>query len=137
MGVPFLIDIDVMHDGNAEHIRLNGIDCPEKGQAYGTRAKQAASDLTFANEVTFETFGEDKYGRTIADVFLPDGINVLVSRFRRSSFNASLDRKEGCGNLILSVDPVVMLACETETRWRLCPRRFHQSKLHEHAGSNR
>jgi hypothetical protein len=27
----------------AERIRLNGIDCPEKGQAYGTRAKQAAS----------------------------------------------------------------------------------------------
>jgi len=35
--------IDVLHNTRAERIRLNGIDRPEKGQAYGTRAKQAAS----------------------------------------------------------------------------------------------
>jgi endonuclease YncB( thermonuclease family) len=34
---------DVLHNTRAERIRLNGIDRPEKGQAYGTRAKQAAS----------------------------------------------------------------------------------------------
>jgi len=49
-------------------IRLNGIDCPEKGQAYGKRAKQAASELVFGKEVTLQTYGKDKYGRTIADV---------------------------------------------------------------------
>jgi endonuclease YncB( thermonuclease family) len=37
--------LDVLHNGQAERIRLNGIDCPEKSQAYGTRAKQAASEL--------------------------------------------------------------------------------------------
>ena len=42
----------VFHNGPAERIRLNGIDCPEKGQAYGQRAKQAASDLVFGKEVT-------------------------------------------------------------------------------------
>ena len=52
------------------------IDCPEKGQAYGNRAKQAASQLVFGKEVTLHTFGKDKYGRTIADVLLPDGTNV-------------------------------------------------------------
>ena len=56
--------------------RLNGIDCPEKGQAYGKRAKQAASELVFGKEVTLQTFGKDKYGRTIADVLLLDGTNV-------------------------------------------------------------
>ena len=30
-----------------EHVRLNGIDCPEKGQPFGTRAGQAASGLVF------------------------------------------------------------------------------------------
>ncbi len=68
--------IEVLHKNKAERIRLNGIDCPEKGQAYGKRAKQAASELVFGKDVTLQTFGKDKYGRTIADVFLPDGTHV-------------------------------------------------------------
>ena len=39
--------IDVLHNGQAERIRLNGIDCPEKGRAYGQKAKHAASALVF------------------------------------------------------------------------------------------
>jgi endonuclease YncB( thermonuclease family) len=33
--------IEVLHNNRAERIRLNGIDCPEKGHAYGQKAKQA------------------------------------------------------------------------------------------------
>jgi endonuclease YncB( thermonuclease family) len=65
-----------LHNTRAERLRLNGIDCPEKGQPYGKRAKQAASELVFGKAVTLQTFGKDKYGRTIADVLLPDGTNV-------------------------------------------------------------
>jgi endonuclease YncB( thermonuclease family) len=68
--------IEVLHHNRAERIRLSGIDCPEKGQAYGTRAKQAASALVFGKEVTLQTHGLDKYGRTLGDVFLSDGMNV-------------------------------------------------------------
>jgi endonuclease YncB( thermonuclease family) len=68
--------IEVLQNNRAERIRLNGIDCPEKGQAYGKRAKQATSDLVFGKEVTLEPYGLDKYGRTIADVLLKDGTNV-------------------------------------------------------------
>lgn len=68
--------IDVLHNGKAERIRLSGIDCPEKRQAYGRKAKQAASALVFGKAVTLHTFGKDKYGRTIADVLLPDVMNV-------------------------------------------------------------
>jgi len=42
---------EVLHNNRPERIRLNGIDCPEKGQAYGKRAKQAASELVFGKEV--------------------------------------------------------------------------------------
>ena len=62
--------IEMLHNHHAERIRLSGIDCPEKGQAYGKRAKQAASELAFGKEVTLQTHGLDKYGRTLGDVFL-------------------------------------------------------------------
>ena len=68
--------IEVLHDHYPERLRLNGIDCPEKGQAYGKRTKQAASELVFGKEVTLQTHGHDKYKRMIADVLLPDGTNV-------------------------------------------------------------
>jgi endonuclease YncB( thermonuclease family) len=68
--------IEVLHNTRAERIRLNGIDCPEKGQAYGKRAKHAASKLVFGKEVALQTHGRDKYGRTIADVLFSNGTNV-------------------------------------------------------------
>ena len=64
---------EVVHNGRPERIRLNGIDCPEKGQAYGRRAKEATSDLAFGKDVTLKRYGLDKYGRTIGDVILPNG----------------------------------------------------------------
>ncbi len=68
--------IEVLHNHHPERIRLHGIDCPEKGQAYGNKAKQATSALVFGKEVTLQTHGKERYGRTIADVFLPDGTHV-------------------------------------------------------------
>ncbi len=57
--------IEVLHNNHAERIRLNSIDCPEKGQACGTRAKQATSALVYGKEVALQTHGIDKYGPTI------------------------------------------------------------------------
>lgn len=68
--------ISVLHDGKAEKIRLNGIDCPESHQDFGQRAKQFTSDLAFNKTVTIEVSGHDKYGRTVGDVILPDGRNL-------------------------------------------------------------
>ncbi len=68
--------IEVLHSNRAERIRLSGIDCPEKGQAYGQKVKQAASALVFGKEVTLHSHGHDKYKRTLADVLLPDGTSV-------------------------------------------------------------
>lgn len=68
--------IEVLHNGKAQRIRLQGIDCPEKGQPYGNNAKQATSALVFALEVTLQIHGKDKYRRILADVLLADGTNV-------------------------------------------------------------
>jgi micrococcal nuclease len=72
----------VLHNNRRERVRLNGIDCPEKGQAFGKRAKQAASELVFGKKVALETHGRDIYGRTIAEVLLPDGVNVNLELVR-------------------------------------------------------
>jgi micrococcal nuclease len=54
-------------------IRLHGIDAPETGQDYGSRAKQAASQLAFGKTVIIKVHDTDRYGRTVAEVILPDG----------------------------------------------------------------
>jgi micrococcal nuclease len=68
--------IEVLYNTTPERVRLSGIDCPEKGQAFGNRAKQATSALVFGRDVILRTHGQDKHRRTLADVFLPDGTHV-------------------------------------------------------------
>jgi endonuclease YncB( thermonuclease family) len=68
--------ITVLRNGRHEALRLHGIDAPEKGQAFGERAKQFTSGRAFAKSVVVRVMGRDRYGRTIGDVFLPDGRNL-------------------------------------------------------------
>ena len=68
--------ISVMHNSRAEKVRLNGIDCPERRQAFGYRAEQFTSRLAFGKEVNVQVKGKDRYGRTIGEVILPDGRNL-------------------------------------------------------------
>ena len=65
--------IEVIRADRAEQVRLNGIDCPELGQAFGRRAKQFTSDSAFGKVVTGRVLGRDRYDRTIGEVILPDG----------------------------------------------------------------
>ena len=68
--------IEVLQHGKAERIRLNGIDCPEKKQAFGQKAKQFTSSLVFGKTVVVVPSEKDRYKRTVGDVFLSDGVNV-------------------------------------------------------------
>jgi len=49
-------------------IRLEGIDCPELRQSFGTRAKQCTSSLVFGKEVTVKAKYLDRNGRTVSRV---------------------------------------------------------------------
>ena len=65
--------IRVMHEDKAEQIRLIGVDCPERGQPFGTRAREYTSELVFGQDVTVYGDRRDRYGRRLAEVLLPDG----------------------------------------------------------------
>lgn len=65
--------IEVMREGRAVRVRLQGIDTPESGQPFGTRAKQFTSDLVFGQTVAVQVHGTDQYGRILGEVILPDG----------------------------------------------------------------
>jgi endonuclease YncB( thermonuclease family) len=64
--------ITVLHDKHPEKIRLWGIDCPEKWQDFGSKAKHATSILVFAKVVEVEPVTVDRYGRTVAFVKVGD-----------------------------------------------------------------
>ncbi len=68
--------ITVLHDRTQVHVRLDGIDCPERGQAFGSRAKEFTSDLVFGQVVTVRPRNKDRYGRTVAEIVLADGRDV-------------------------------------------------------------
>lgn len=68
--------ITVLHDDNEKVIRLNGIDCPEKSQAYGKKAKKFTSDRVMDEVITVDAKDVDRDGRTIGNVLLADGTNL-------------------------------------------------------------
>ena len=60
--------ITVLRDKRPQKIRLYGIDCPEKRQPFGKKAKQFTSELVFGKVVEVEPVATDRYGRTVAFV---------------------------------------------------------------------
>lgn len=65
--------ITVMKQGRGVKIRLAEIDCPEKRQPFGKKAKQYTSDLCFDKIVTVKPTDVDRYGRVVGHAILPDG----------------------------------------------------------------
>lgn len=51
---------------NQHRIRINGIDAPEKRQAYGERSKQQLSKMAFQKDARLECHKTDRYGRKAA-----------------------------------------------------------------------
>lgn len=66
--------LEVMRDRTSVvRVRLSGIDCPEKAQAFGQKAKRYAFDLAFGKTVKVIEKGKDRYGRTLGEIILEDG----------------------------------------------------------------
>jgi endonuclease YncB( thermonuclease family) len=60
--------IKVLHNKKQLTIRLEGIDAPELRQSFGTRSKQALSQMAFGATATVRKTGEDRFGRTLGFV---------------------------------------------------------------------
>jgi micrococcal nuclease len=60
-------------DKTQHRIPLWGIDSPETGQDFGSRAKQLASNLAFGKTVKILPRDTDRFGRTVAEVILANG----------------------------------------------------------------
>ena len=57
---------------NTYKIRLQGIDAPEKKQAFGEKSKQSLHDLVHGKQVRIEYDKDDKYGRIVGKITLDD-----------------------------------------------------------------
>ena len=85
--------IDVNMDGKVERLRLIGIDTPETVdprkpvQCFGKEASNKAKELLTGKSVGLEADGsqgeQDKYGRLLRYVILPDGTNFNLFMIRQ------------------------------------------------------
>ena len=63
--------IVVLDATNTQHkIRLQGIDSPERGQAFGTKSKEYLSDLIAGKTVVVDYSKRDRYQRIVGKVML-------------------------------------------------------------------
>jgi micrococcal nuclease len=65
-------------DNRVSKIRMNGIDAPEKKQAYGTRSREAISALCFGKQIRVRVYSKDRNGRLIADTYLDNRSLSLI-----------------------------------------------------------
>jgi endonuclease YncB( thermonuclease family) len=66
-------------DKRQHRIRFLGIDAPERGQPFGTRAKQRLSDLVHGKSVRTRCTGQDRFDRRLCTVYVDDvDINLAM-----------------------------------------------------------
>lgn len=84
-----VIDGDTIEIEGGQKVRYIGIDTPEKGQPFFDKAKKFNSDLVLHRnvEVEFDIQTKDKYGRTLAYVF----IEQFDSRYYRTKMFVNLE----------------------------------------------
>jgi len=66
-------------------LRLAEVDCPEKNQAFGTKAKQFTSDEIYLKQIKYIVTDIDRYGRSIAKIYY-DNNKYLTEEIIRNGF---------------------------------------------------
>jgi micrococcal nuclease len=93
--------IHVQHGDESAKVRLEGIDAPESGQTFGPKAREVLVKKILARTVTVKPTGVDKYGRTLAVVWINErNVNLEMVRegfawhFKKYSKDAALAAAE-------------------------------------------
>jgi micrococcal nuclease len=71
--------LTLLVDSKQHKIRLSDIDTPERKQPFGTRAKQALSELAFGKQTRVVGVTVDRYGRIVGRVY-DDEFSVNAAR---------------------------------------------------------
>lgn len=72
------IEVLDLASNNNIRIRLAEIDCPEKGQNFGTKAKNYTSSQVYNKLVKINIIDTDRYGRSIAKVYYSNLLAELI-----------------------------------------------------------
>ncbi len=97
-------------------LRLAEVDCPEKKQAFGTKAKQFTSDQVYLKTVTYKVQTIDRYGRSIAEIYydnnkylsaeiIKNGMGWQYKQYSTSKLLAALEQEARTNKIGLWVDP--------------------------------
>lgn len=100
-------------------IRLEHIDCPEKKQPYGKKAKQFVSNLVFGKTVNVFSKGKkDRWGRLIAVVKIRDlnlnkelvknGLAMHYKKYSKDSSYDLIEKKAKSGKIGMWTQPNVI-----------------------------
>ena len=75
--------VTVLDATNTQYkIRLQGIDAPEKAQAFGNKSKQSLHELVHSKQVTVDYQKKDKYGRVVGKILLNNN-DVCLEQLKR------------------------------------------------------
>lgn len=63
-------DGDTLKLSDGRIVRLRGIDAPEIAQPYGIESRDLLKKLIRKKKIRVESYGKDRYGRTLGEVFV-------------------------------------------------------------------
>lgn len=86
--------IYVQQKGRTYAVRLNALDCPEVGH-FASLSKKLVETLVLQKAVKVRTYGKDRYGRWIGDVFLENGKSLKQELIRSSYCRRASDYAPG------------------------------------------
>ena len=96
--------VTALDAGNVQRkVRLTGIDAPEIGQPFGTKARDRLTALAKGKTVTIHSHGQDRYGRTLASVdikgddlahrLVADGLAWHYTRYSKDAGLAAVEQE--------------------------------------------